>query len=133
MAAENRVRVAVCPPFTYLAPVSEVLRGSNVALGAQNLYPEKEGPFTDEVSPDMLVDLGVRHVILGHRERRHKFGETDSFINRKVIAALAAGLEVILCVGETLEERQSGKTYSVLATQVQAGLAGVAAPALAGW
>src|SRR4051812_2210062 len=84
----DAVRVAVCPPFPYLAQVGEVLRGSRVALGAQNLYPAQEGAFTGEVSPSMLMDVGCQLVILGHSERRHGLRETDEFINRKVHAAL---------------------------------------------
>ena len=122
---ETRVTVAVCPPFPYLCRSREALRGSAVALGAQNVYPEKEGAFTGEVSPAMLLDVGCRYVILGHSERRHKLGETDAFINRKVHAALAAGLQVILCVGETLEEREANRTEAVLETQLTGGLAGV--------
>jgi triosephosphate isomerase len=127
---DERVRVAVCPPFPYLLPVAEVLRGSRVALGAQNVYPEKEGAFTGEVSPAMLLDCGCRYVIVGHSERRHILGETDAFINRKVRAALVAGLHVILCVGETLAEREANKTENVLETQLTGGLAGLAADAL---
>jgi triosephosphate isomerase len=127
---EDRVTVAVCPPFPYLSAVADIVRGSPVALGAQNLYPEKEGAFTGEVSPTMLLDVGCRYVILGHSERRHKLGENDAFINRKVHAALAAGLEVILCVGETLAEREANQTEAVLQTQLSGGLAGVSAPQL---
>src|SRR5712692_10222454 len=90
----NQVAVAVCPPFPYLIPVGAAVQGSPVALGGQNLYPEREGAFTGEVSPTMLMDCGCRYVIVGHSERRHKLGESDAFINRKVLAALAAGLEV---------------------------------------
>lgn len=122
---EKRVSVAVCPPFPYLSAVSEALQGSGVALGAQNCYHEKEGAFTGEVSPAMLVDVGCRYVILGHSERRHKLGESDAFINRKVHAALGAGLEVILCLGETLEERQNNRTEAVLETQLTGSLAGL--------
>jgi triosephosphate isomerase len=122
---DDRVTVAVCPPFPYLALVGEALRGSPVALGAQNAYTEKEGAFTGEVSPWMLADVGCKYVILGHSERRHKLGETDEFISRKVQAALAAGLRVILCVGETLEERQANRTDAVLAAQLSGSLAGV--------
>jgi triosephosphate isomerase len=125
LGTESRVAVAVCPPFPYLSAVAEVVRGSPVALGAQNLYPEKEGAFTGEVSPTMLTDVGCRYVILGHSERRHKLGETGAFINRKVHAALAASLTVILCVGETLEEREAGRTEPVLETQLSGSLAGV--------
>ncbi len=127
---ERRISVAVCPPFPYLPVVAEALQGSSVALGAQNCYHEKEGAFTGEVSPAMLVDVGCRYVILGHSERRHKLGESDAFINRKVQAALAAGLEVILCLGETLEERQANRTETVLETQLKGSLAGLDAAAL---
>jgi triosephosphate isomerase len=101
-----------------------------VALGAQNCFHEKEGAFTGEVSPTMLVDVGCRYVILGHSERRHKLGESDAFINRKVHAALAAGLEVILCLGETLDERQADRTEAVLESQLNGSLAGLDAVAL---
>ncbi|MGA3053757.1 MAG: triose-phosphate isomerase [Candidatus Korobacteraceae bacterium] len=122
---EDRVSVAVCPPFPYLALVGEILEGSRVALGAQNLYPEKEGAFTGEVSPTMLLDLGCKYVILGHSERRYKLGESDAFINQKVRVALAAGLYVILCVGETMEQRNANQTEALLDRQLTQGLAGV--------
>lgn len=131
VGSETRVRVAVCPPFVYLSRVAAIVKGSNVGLGAQNLYPEKEGAFTGEISPAMLKDVGCRYVIVGHSERRHKMGESDAFINRKVQAGLAAGLEVILCVGETLEEREGNRTEQVLNTQISAGLAGITAEMLA--
>ena len=127
---ETRITLAVCPPFPYLERVAAVVRGSLVELGAQNIYPEKEGAFTGEVSPTMLMDVGCRHVILGHSERRHKLGETDAFINRKVHAALTAGLHVILCLGETLDEREANQTENVLDRQLTQGLAGVSAEAL---
>jgi triosephosphate isomerase len=125
MGIEDRVSVAVCPPFPYLALVGEILEGSRVALGAQNLYPEKEGAFTGEVSPTMLLDLGCKYVILGHSERRHTMDESDTFINQKVRVALAAGLDVILCVGETLDQREADQTEAVLDRQLIQGLAGV--------
>jgi triosephosphate isomerase len=128
---ETRIRVALCPPAPYLIPVGEMLRGSSVALGAQNAYTEMEGAFTGEVSPAMLADVGCNYVILGHSERRHKLGETDAFINRKVRAALAAGLQVILCLGETFAERQANRTDEVLDTQLGGSLAGLDAAALA--
>jgi triosephosphate isomerase (TIM) len=131
VGSETLVDVAVCPPFPYLARVAEVVRGTAIALGAQNLYPEKEGAFTGEVSPVMLADVGCRYVIVGHSERRHKLGENDTFINRKVHAALAAGLEAILCVGETLEERDANRTEAILDTHISAGLAGLTAELLA--
>jgi triosephosphate isomerase (TIM) len=128
---ETRVRVAVCPPAPYLLPVGDVLRGSAVALGAQNAYTEKEGAFTGEVSPVMLADVGCKYVILGHSERRHKLGETDAFINRKVHAAIAAGLQVILCLGETLADRLANHTEEVLEKQMAGSLAELDAAALA--
>src|SRR5579884_657534 len=128
---EERISVAVCPPFPYLSAVAEVVKGSPVALGAQNCYTEKEGAFTGEVSPAMLVDVGCRYVILGHSERRHKLGETDPFINKKVHAALAAGLHVILCLGETLAERQANHTEEVLDRQLRGSLANLEPASLA--
>jgi len=130
LGLEDRVSVAVCPPFPYLALVGEILKGSRVALGAQNLYPEKEGAFTGEVSPTMLLDVGCKYVILGHSERRHTLGESDTFINHKVRVALAAGLDVILCVGETLDQRQADQTKAVLDRQLSEGLAGLSANTL---
>jgi triosephosphate isomerase len=130
LGSESRFSVAVCPPFPYLERVAKVVRGTSVGLGGQNLYPEKEGAFTGEVSPTMLVDLGCQYVIVGHSERRHKLGETDAFINRKVHAGLAAGLTVIFCVGETLSEREAHQTEKVLDSQVTQGLAGVSADGL---
>lgn len=131
LAGETRVTVAVCPPFPYLARVGQALKGSAVGLGAQNLYPEKEGAFTGEVSAPMLADAGCQYVIVGHSERRQKFGETDAFINKKVHAGLAAGLKVILCIGETLQEREANQTDKVLDTQVTGSLAGISGEALA--
>ena len=130
IGAEDRVSVTLCPPFPYLALVGEILEGSRVALGAQNLYPEKEGAFTGEVSPTMLLDVGCKCVILGHSERRHKLGESDAFINQKVKVALAAGLDVILCVGETLEQRKTNQTEALLDRQLTLGLADVSADSL---
>lgn len=130
LQSATRPTVAVCPPYPYLARVAQVLKGSNVALGAQNLYPEKDGPFTGEVSAAMLVDVGCRYCIVGHSERRHGMGESDAAINRKLHAGLAAGLKMILCIGETLKERETSQTERVLDFQVTAGLVGVNAAML---
>jgi triosephosphate isomerase len=131
MGTEDQVSVAVCPPFPYLALVAEILKGSRVALGAQNLYPQKEGAFTGEVSPTMLLDLGCKYVILGHSERRTILGESDAFINQKVRVALTAGLDVILCIGETLDQRKANQTEEVLDRQLTQGLVDVPAEVLA--
>ncbi len=114
----------ICPPFVSLAPLHDLLAGSPVRLGAQNLYFEPKGAFTGEISPTMLAGL-VDYVILGHSERRQLFGETDALVNRKVHAALAAGLRPILCVGETLDENEAGRTEEVVSRQLREGLAGV--------
>ncbi|HEY8503637.1 MAG TPA: triose-phosphate isomerase, partial [Gemmataceae bacterium] len=119
------VEVAVCPPFPWLLSVAEVLKGTPVALGAQNVHPQPEGAYTGEVSAPMLVDAGCRYVIVGHSERRHGLGEGDGFLNEKAKAALRAGLSVIFCVGETLEERQRNDTEAVLERQLRQGLYGL--------
>ncbi|MDD3822958.1 MAG: triose-phosphate isomerase, partial [Sphaerochaetaceae bacterium] len=116
------VRVVVAPPYVTIAPVAEALSGSRIAVGAQNMSDNLSGAFTGEVSAPMLKEAGASVVILGHSERRALYGETDEFINRKVRLALAQGLDVILCVGETLTERESGKLEHVLATQTAGGL-----------
>ena len=115
-----RRHCAVFPAFVHLEHVRRNLRGSEVKLGAQNCYGKKEGAFTGEVSPYMLRDMGVEVVLLGHSERRHVFGESDAMILDKVKVALRAKLEIILCVGETLEEREEGRTFEVLARQLKA-------------
>jgi triosephosphate isomerase len=125
------VELVVCPPFTSLQAAIERCVGSSVRVAAQNMHFEPAGAFTGEVSAPMLCDLGVDAVVLGHSERRLLFGERDATLARKVPAALAAGLSPILCVGETLEEREAGRTEEVLRGQVQADLAGVSAVDLA--
>lgn len=120
-AGTPHVQVAVCPPFPYLSRIVQAVRGTAAAVGAQNCYPLNEGAFTGEVSPKMLVDVGCQYVILGHSERR-QMGETDAFINQKVHAALAAGLKVILCIGETLAERDADRTKAVLEAQLTGSL-----------
>jgi triosephosphate isomerase len=121
------VDLLVCPPFIYLDAVREVVKGSRVALGAQNMYHEANGAFTGETSAAMLLDVGCTHVILGHSERRHILGEKDADVNKKTLAALAAGLTPIVCVGETLDERESGETAIVIRRQFDGSLANVPA------
>ena len=122
---ETAVDIVLCPPFTALESVGRTLEGQALKLGAQNMHPEKGGAYTGEVSAEMLRGLFVSHVILGHSERRAYFGETDAFVNKKVLAALANQLKPILCVGETLAERESGATLAVVQRQVEGGLQGV--------
>ena len=116
------VEVGVCPPAPYLIPIAEKIRGSHIVLGAQNVSPEKPGAFTGEVAIEMLLDVGCQWVILGHSERRQFFGDNDEVINKKVIASLDRGLKVIFCIGEMLEDRKTGRTESVLETQLTKGL-----------
>lgn len=118
-------KIMIAPPFTALQAVSETLKGANIILGAQNMGPEESGAHTGEVSVLMLKDIGVGAVILGHSERRHNYLESDTLINTKVKLALKHGLEVILCVGETLDEREGGALESVLRRQLSEGLRGV--------
>jgi triosephosphate isomerase len=128
--AARTVDVLICPPFPYLIPVSEAVAGSGIAVGAQNVYFEAPGAFTGEVALDMLLDLGVKSVILGHSERRHVLGETDAIINRKVLATCQKGLQAILCVGELIEERKANETETVLDRQMAGGLKDVSAETL---
>ena len=116
------VDVAVCPPHVYLDVVGQALSGSPIKLGAQNLYPEPSGAFTGEISSTMLLDLGCHYVILGHSERRHLMGETDAVVLAKTQAALNAGLAPIVCVGETLTEREAGTTAEVVSRQFEGSL-----------
>ncbi|PKN02029.1 MAG: triose-phosphate isomerase [Elusimicrobia bacterium HGW-Elusimicrobia-1] len=117
--------VVVCPPFTALAIVSQSIKKSALKLGAQNLHWEKEGAYTGEVSAKMIVDAGCYYVIIGHSERRQYFGETDDTVNKRTKAALAAGLIPIVCVGETLAERESNRAFEVIERQMKGGLAGL--------
>ncbi|MBO5046700.1 MAG: triose-phosphate isomerase [Clostridia bacterium] len=117
--------VAVCVPAIDIPAVAEALKGSNVALGAQNVHFEAKGAFTGEISADMLKEYGVKYVIIGHSERRQYFGETDETVNKRTLAALNAGLIPIVCIGESLEERETGKTEAVLETQIKEGMKGI--------
>jgi len=118
----TRHEVVVMPPFTALAAVRDVLRGSTLALGGQDMHWEREGAFTGGISPVMLREAGCTHVILGHSERRHVFGETDEAVGRKTRAAFDHGLTPVACVGETLRERESNRTLEVVGRQVEAAL-----------
>ena len=118
--------IVIAPPFPALAAVGAALRGTHVLLAAQNVHPEKQGAFTGEVSPPMLVDLGCAYAIVGHSERRHIFGEASAFVARKAAALLAHGVRPIVCVGETLEEREAKRTFAVLEEQLRGSLAEVA-------
>ena len=122
VADSAEVDIMIAPVFTALDPVSQVVRDSRVALGAQNLYWEKEGAYTGEISADMLVSAGCQYVIIGHSERRQYFGETDEAVNKKISAAITANLIPVFCIGETESERESGNTFSVLDKQVKDGL-----------
>jgi len=121
---KTRAEVVLGPPYTALAAVAEEIQGSPVRLAAQDTFWEEKGAFTGAIAPGMLVDVGCTYVIVGHSERRQHFGDTDEAVNRKVMAALKAGLNPIMCVGETLEERESDRTFTVVETQVRRGLEG---------
>jgi len=118
----NEVDIVVCPPFTAISPVSEVLSESNIGVGGQNLYLEETGAFTGEVSASMLKEAGAQYVIIGHSERRALFGETNVGVNKKIKIALKEKLTPIVCVGETLEERKSDQTFKVIESQITEGL-----------
>jgi triosephosphate isomerase len=125
------IEIVVAPPFTALATAAEAARNTMIGIAAQNMSAEKEGAFTGEISASMIKDAGAEYVILGHSERRKLFGETDEGVNRKVHAALAADLVPIVCIGETLEEREGGRMFEVLDRQIKEGLHGVASDAVA--
>ena len=126
LAAHLRAEVAVAPAYTALAAVKEEIAGSAIRLAAQDTFWEKQGAFTGAISPVMLKEVGCQYVIVGHSERRQYFGETDATVNRKLQAVLEAGLCPILCVGETLGERQAGRTLKVVGSQLREGLTGLA-------
>lgn len=123
--SETSTEVIVCPPFTSLESASTLLKGGSINLGAQNMHYEDSGAFTGEISAKMLKSVGCQYVILGHSERRTLFGESDEMINKKIKKAVSAGLKPIFCVGETLEERESGSTEKVVETQIRNGLSGL--------
>ncbi len=128
LSGAKGVEVAVAPPFTALFPVHQEIEGSPIRLAAQNLYWEEKGAFTGEISPIMLKEVGCHYVIIGHSERRQFFGETDESVNRRIKAALAHRLKVIFCIGETLQEREGKKTFSVIERQIEGGLKGLGDP-----
>ncbi|MDH5298466.1 MAG: triose-phosphate isomerase [Desulfobulbaceae bacterium] len=119
-------QVLIAPPFTALAAVAEAVKGSPVLLAGQNVCWEEKGAFTGEIAPAMLLDAGCRMAIIGHSERRHIFGETDAMINKRVAGAKKGDLAPILCIGETLAQRQAGETFAVLEQQIRGGFAGIA-------
>ena len=119
--------VVVCPPYTDLVAVSKLIEGTNISLGAQNIHWAAKGAFTGEISADMLKALNVAYAIIGHSERRQYFGETDESVNKRLKTALAEGITPIVCVGETLEQRENGSTNTIVSMQVVAALAGVEA------
>ena len=123
LAAGVECDVAICPPFVYLETVRTALGASSISLGAQDMYPEPAGAFTGEISPTMLLDLDCQYVILGHSERRHILGETDEQVYIKTCSAIAAGIKPIVCVGETLADRQEGRTTDVVKSQFEGSLA----------
>ena len=126
LAGNDQSDIAVCPAFLHLPAVAEILAQSPISLGAQDAYSHPNGAFTGEISVDMLKDVGVRYVIVGHSERRHVLGESDACINEKLLAILAGGLSPIICVGELLDERENGQTEAVIDRQLCLGLAEIA-------
>lgn len=127
LAGITNVDIAVCPTFTSLAAAVEAAKGSNVQIGAQNMSFAANGAYTGEVNAEMLQEVGVTNVIIGHSERRQYFGETDETVNQRTLAVLAAGFTPLTCIGETLEERESGKMEAVLETQIKGAFAGFTA------
>ena len=122
VGSQSTVQVAVFPPFTSICKVSEELEGSQVALGAQNVHEQASGAYTGEVSAEMLRDLYVTYVILGHSERRQYFAETNNSVNKKILSTVAGNLKPIYCIGETLEQREKNETLDIVRTQIREGL-----------
>ncbi|MFW5802536.1 MAG: triose-phosphate isomerase [Verrucomicrobiota bacterium] len=129
--ADSSVEVLACPPFTSIQAVQETLQGSAIAVGAQNVHWAESGAFTGEISAPMLAEMGVKHVIIGHSERRQYFGETDATVNQRLKAALEAGLVPLVCIGETLDQRDAGQVESVIRDQVTEDFADVTAEQMA--
>lgn len=125
-STNTNVEVVICPPFTHLVAISQVIDGTDIALGAQNMYWEESGAFTGEISPTMLMSVGCSYIIIGHSERRQLFGETDEAVNKKVQSALSHELKPIIAVGETLEEREQNKTQQKITNQINAALKSIA-------
>lgn len=125
LVADANCEVVVCVPAIDIPAAAAALEGSNIALGAQNVHFAAKGAYTGEISAAMLKEYGVKYVIIGHSERRQYFGETDETVNKRTLAALEAGLTPIVCIGESLEERETGKTESILAAQIENGLKGI--------
>lgn len=119
LTADAKAEIVVCPTAVCLSDVIKITKGGKIGVGAQNMHHKESGAYTGEISPTMLTDLGIQYVILGHSERRQYFKETDAEINEKVVSALNHGLKPILCVGETLEEREQGITFKVITTQIE--------------
>ena len=119
------VDIVIAPPFTSLSAAAEKLKGTNVTLAAQNVFYEEKGAYTGEISPLMLIDIGCKYVIVGHSERRQYFNETDDIVNKKIKAAKKAGLGVVFCIGESLDNREAGKTFDVLNREIEKGLNGI--------
>ena len=131
MAGVSGIDVAIYPPFVYLQGINNSVSGSDIVLGAQDASDQPSGAFTGEISIDMLKDCGVRSILTGHSERRHVIGESDTIVNKKTRAILDAGLQCVLCIGETLDQRESGKTDAINEHQTRAGLEGVTKDQLA--
>jgi len=132
VAGVENVKIIVCPVFTAVKSVADVLKGSNVKVGAQDMYWETSGAYTGEVSGEMLLEAGAEYVIIGHSERRQYFGETNETVNKKLKKALSIGLKPIVCIGETLADRESGATEAVVEKQVREGFVGLTAEEMKG-
>ncbi|MEQ2129323.1 triose-phosphate isomerase [Caldanaerobacter subterraneus KAk] len=125
LVKDAKAEVVVIPPFVDLTEVARVIKGTNILLGAQNMFWEEKGAYTGEISPVMLKEIGVTYVVIGHSERRQYFKETDEMVNKKVLSALSHDLKPIVCVGESLSQREEGKTYDVVLTQTREALKGL--------